>query len=74
MKYAYENLSDDQFEELVIALSQRLLGLSVRGFAAGRDGGRDAKFDGTAQHIPSDTAPWNGIIIIQAKHTNGYNK
>lgn len=74
MKYAYENMSDSQFEQFIVVLNQKLLGLSVQGFAAGRDGGRDAKFIGTAEHIPSKAAPWVGTVIIQAKHTNGYNK
>jgi hypothetical protein len=51
-----------------------LLGISVQGFSKGPDGGRDAKFVGTAEIFPSKSAPWNGAIIIQAKHTNGYNK
>jgi hypothetical protein len=45
----------------------------VQGFAKGPDGGRDAKFVGTAELHPSKASPWNGTTIIQAKHTNGYN-
>lgn len=74
MKYAYEDLSADQFERLIVILCQRLLGISVQGFAKGPDGGRDAKFLGTAELFPSTTAPWKGTTIIQAKHTNGYNR
>lgn len=74
MKYAYEDLSWEQFERLVVCLCQHLLGISVQGFAAGPDGGRDAKFVGTAELHPSTAAPWCGVVIIQAKHTNGYNK
>jgi hypothetical protein len=74
MKYAYEDLGDDQFEKLVVFLCQRLLGMGVQGFAKGPDGGKDAKFVGTAERHPSAAAPWKGITIIQAKHTNGYNK
>lgn len=74
MKYAYEDLSPEQFERLVVFLCQKLLGMGVQGFAKGRDGGRDAKFMGTAQLHPSTTGPWTGTVIIQAKHTNGYNK
>lgn len=74
MKYAYEDLSDDQFEELVVLLCRRLLGMGTQGFAKGVDGGRDAKFVGTAERIPSRTAPWNGTVIVQAKHTNGQNR
>lgn len=74
MKYAYEDLSDDQFETLIVFLCQHLLGISVQGFSSGPDGGRDAKFVGTAELHPSKTDPWKGITIVQAKHTNGYNR
>lgn len=74
MKYAYEDMSDDQFERLVVCICRYLFGISVQGFAKGPDGGRDAKFVGTAELHPSKAAPWGGTTIIQAKHTNGYNK
>lgn len=74
MKYAYENLGDEQFEVLVVFICQKILGISVQGFAKGIDGGRDAKFVGTAQLHPSTAAPWVGCTIIQAKHTNGCNR
>jgi hypothetical protein len=74
MKFAYEDLSEDQFEKLIVLLCQRLLGISVKGFAKGPDGGRDAKFVGTAELHPSKAAPWIGTTVIQAKHTNGYNR
>lgn len=74
MKYAYEDLSDGQFETLIVFLCQHLLGISVQGFAKGPDGGRDAKFVGIAELHPSKTAPWAGTTVVQAKHTNGYNR
>ena len=74
MKFAYEDLGDDQFEVLIVLLCQRLLGIAVQGFAKGPDGGRDAKFVGTAELHPSKAAPWVGTVIVQAKHTNGYNR
>ena len=74
MKYTYEDLSPEQFERLIVFVCKRLLGISVQGFAKGPDGGRDAKFVGTAELHPSKAAPWSGTVIIQAKHTNGYNK
>jgi hypothetical protein len=74
MKFAYEDLSDDQFERLIVLLCQRLLGIAVQGFAKGPDGGRDAKFIGTAELHPSKAVPWTGTTIIQAKHTSGYNR
>lgn len=74
MRVQYEDLSPQQFEALVVAICQFILGAGVQGFATGRDGGRDAKFVGTADLLPSKAAPWQGTIIIQAKHTNGYNQ
>lgn len=74
MKFAYEELSDEQFERLIVFVCQKLLGISVQGFAKGPDGGRDAKFVGTAEMHPSRAAPWVGTTIVQAKHTNGYNR
>jgi hypothetical protein len=74
MMYRYEDLGDDQFEALIVMLCRHLLGVSVKGFASGPDGGRDAKFVGTAELHPSQAGPWVGVVIVQAKHTNGYNK
>lgn len=74
MRYAYEDLDPHQFEDLAVALCQFLLGAGVQGFAIGRDGGRDAKFVGTADLLPSSGNPWRGTVIVQAKHTNGLNK
>jgi hypothetical protein len=74
MRFSYEDLSDSQFETLIVLLCQRLLGISVQGFAKGPDGGRDARFVGTAELFPSKAAPWVGTTIVQAKHTNGYNR
>jgi hypothetical protein len=74
MKYAYEDLSPEQFEDLIIIICQHLLGMGVQRFSTGPDGGRDAKFVGTAELHPSRAEPWTGTTIVQAKHTNGYNK
>lgn len=73
-KFAYEDLSPEQFEFLVVLICQRLLGTAVQGFASGPDGGRDARFEGVADLLPSTASPWCGRTIIQAKHTNGLNK
>lgn len=74
MKYAYEDLSNEQFENLVVLICQELFGIAVQGFAKGPDGGRDAKFVGTANVFPSTSSPWKGTSIIQAKHSNGFNR
>lgn len=70
----YHNLSDTQFEELVIEFCVELLGPGVQGFVTGKDGGRDARFSGTALLIPSSAEPWSGTVVIQAKHTELLNK
>src|SRR5689334_18979963 len=73
-KYRYEDQSSTQFEDLVIFLCKHLLGHAVQGFSAGPDGGRDAKFIGRAELIPSKAKQWDGTTIVQAKHTNGMNQ
>ena len=37
MKYAYEDMSADQFEKLVVCLCSYLFGIGVQGFAKGPD-------------------------------------
>lgn len=74
MKYAYEDLGEDQFENLIVCICKEIFGIGTQGFAKGPDGGRDAKFVGTAQLFPSTASPWSGTTIIQAKHVNAYNK
>ncbi|MEU4445463.1 ABC-three component system protein [Actinosynnema sp. NPDC050801] len=73
MSYAYEDLDDAQFERLVVECARKLCGMAVQSFATGVDGGRDARFEGTAERFPSTAEPWTGLTIIQAKHTNGTN-
>ena len=52
-RYRYEELSPVQFESLVTDICRHVLGKATRGFAEGPDGGRDARFDGTANDFPS---------------------
>ncbi|MGI5499374.1 ABC-three component system protein [Lentzea sp. CA-135723] len=73
MGYAYEDLDDSQFERLVVECARKLFGIGVQSFAAGVDGGRDARFEGTAERFPSTAEPWTGLTIVQAKHTNATN-
>lgn len=69
-RYRYEELSPMQFENLVTDICRHVLGKATRGFAEGPDGGRDARFDGTANDFPSASSPWKGTTIIQAKHAS----
>ena len=70
MKYPYENLSDSDFESLVVSICQQIIGTGCKAFTTGKDGGRDSWFKGTANQYPSLQAPWSGTFLIQAKHTN----
>lgn len=67
-KLPYDQLSDDEFERLVVVICQTILGIGCTPFAKGRDGGKDGWFSGTAAHYPSDKDSWTGTFCIQAKH------
>jgi hypothetical protein len=69
MDYRLELLNESQFENLVNRVCQNILGLGMISFSAGKDGGRDGKFTGTANKYPSEKDSWKGKFIIQAKHT-----
>lgn len=63
----------DDFEAMAIMICNHILGPSTIPFAKGKDGGKDGKFIGKANCIPSEAKPWDGKIIIQAKHTARLN-
>ena len=73
MKYPLEYLTDSDFEILVALICCEILGTGTIIFSDGKDGGRDAEFNGKANSYPSKTEPWIGKIIIQAKHTKRNN-
>lgn len=72
-RYPLYDLDDKEFENLTTLLCRKILGEGVIPFAQGTDGGRDAKFNGKANLFPSESKPWEGKIVIQAKHTNKIN-
>ncbi len=65
----YENMTDEEFESLVIRICKEILGVGCKTFSIGKDGAKDSWFVGTAQNFPSKTAPWKGTFNLQAKHT-----
>ncbi len=67
--YLLHTLSPGAFEELVVRICHEILGFGTISFSSGKDGGRDAFFDSTAQRFPSVAEPWTGKFVIQAKHT-----
>lgn len=73
-RYAFEYLSESEFEDLIVAICQNVLGISAHAFTSGRDGGRDSSFSGTAANYPNAKHPWSGNFIIQAKHVKDPNE
>lgn len=69
MRIPYHDLDPSAFERLVVALCLELLGPGVQPFSTGPDGGRDARFEGTAVKFPSPTSALQGKFVAQAKHT-----
>lgn len=71
--YFLYHLSYTEFEALVTEICTCWFGNGTTSFTDGRDGGRDAKFNGKAECYPSKAEPWDGNIVIQAKHTTTPN-
>ncbi len=72
-KFPLYNLHEDKFEKLAILICNKILGSATIPFSKGRDGGKDGRFTGKANCFPSETKPWEGNIVIQAKHTSKEN-
>lgn len=64
--YNLHGLNHRDFEHLIQALAMKVIGHGVTPFGDGPDGGREATFRGKMSY-PSDTAPWNGYLVIQCK-------
>ncbi len=58
-----------EFEDLVRALGMRLFGAGLTAFKQGKDGGRDARFEGTPTAWPSEKDQEDGKYVLQSKHT-----
>jgi hypothetical protein len=60
-----------EFEDLVRALGLRLFGAGLTSFKTGKDGGRDARFEGIPDAWPSKATGAQGKYVLQSKHTGG---
>lgn len=69
-RFPIHDLTDTEFELLVTLICREVMGVGITSFAAGKDGGKDAKFEGTARAFPDATNPETGKFIVQAKHTS----
>ncbi|MHA6757298.1 NACHT domain-containing protein [Streptacidiphilus sp. PAMC 29251] len=66
MDYALSGLTTGSFEQLTGALAKCVLGPGVAVFGDGKDGGREATFDGPVS-FPFPDRQWDGYGVIQAK-------
>lgn len=64
--YSFTHLSTRSFEKLVQDIAIAVIGLQVLVFGDGRDGGREATFEGPTSY-PDTSDPWVGYGVIQAK-------
>lgn len=67
--YRLHELTPDEFEDMCARISIVWFGEGFTPFARGKDGGRDGKFNGTANAFPSKSSPLIGHTVMQAKHT-----
>jgi hypothetical protein len=78
MNYNFHHLNPYDFEHLIQALMQKILGGNSLVFGAGRDGARELTFNGQAS-FPNNSEKWKGYWVIQAKYkikedkVNDYN-
>ena len=72
-RYPLHYINEDDFENLATLICRKILGEAVIPFAKGTDGGRDGRFHGKANLFPSQSDPWNGKIVIEAKHSSKEN-
>jgi hypothetical protein len=64
--YDLTGLSTRSFEQLIQAIAAKVIGQNIVVFGDGRDGGREATFEGPIPY-PSTTDSWNGYGVVQAK-------
>ncbi|MEX0926929.1 MAG: hypothetical protein WD208_09485 [Dehalococcoidia bacterium] len=64
--YNLSGLNTRDFEHLTQALAKKFIATGVSAFGDGRDGGREATFDGKMDY-PAKTDSWEGYLVIQCK-------
>lgn len=64
--YSLDHFNPDYFERLSVALAQEFVARGLLPYGAGRDGGREATYEGRMDY-PSVSEPWDGYLVLQAK-------
>lgn len=72
--YRLYELGNEEFENLVVRICNKWFGPATTPFAAGKDGGRDSRFNGTAVNFPNAASQWSGFCVFQAKHVSSPDK
>lgn len=67
MEYDFFRLNPNDFEHMVQALARKIFGLPMITFGEGRDGGREAAFEGSYSCPQQENVQWKGYWVIQAK-------
>lgn len=68
MDYDLTRLGSREFEHLTQSLAIKIIGNGVSVFGDGRDGGREATFQGRIKFPdPDPDGPWDGYGVLQAK-------
>lgn len=65
-RYNFSRLGDETFERFAQALIKKVIGPGTATFGPGRDGGREATFEGAAPY-PSTHERWDGRWLFQVK-------
>ena len=65
-KYNLDALGPQEFERLSQSLVQQIIGSSAKVYGMGKDGAREATFNGRSTY-PSKVEQWDGSWIFQAK-------
>jgi hypothetical protein len=68
--YPLEALGPRAFEQMIAALSLKVLGPGVEAFGSGPDGGREATYTGPvnwSRTASLGSGSWDGYVVIQAK-------
>ncbi|TCC65685.1 hypothetical protein E0H73_01740 [Kribbella pittospori] len=66
LDYRFDSFNPRSFEQLIQGLCVQILSPGITPFGDGRDGGREATFEG-AVNYQTDGSPWDGYGVIQAK-------
>lgn len=65
MPYDFSRFSPQSFERLVQAISLAKFGANTQIYGVGKDGAREATFEGSADQ---ENGQWDGYVVVQAKY------